>query len=175
MSSLENFNCRYTDLAKAALVRFGEAKVQEYQEAQFRQLTDPLDRVFGRLDFLLEASGGTGRLTKGCLIGVFAQELSFTNLELRNACQELFVRTTEDFTKDLSEAKALHAPDADFDPKSVAVLYISILQGSLIMAKASETNAVLLQNMEQFRSYLQCLFGVKSKPVGQAALDHAHN
>jgi len=155
------------DIAKAALARFGEGKSREFQDAPFRQLADPLDRVFGRLDFAGEASGGTGKVTKGCLVGMFAQELSFTNLELRSACQELFMRTARDFADDLAEAKTLHAPNADFDPKNVAMLYVSILQGSLILAKASETNTVLLENIEQFRRHLQSLFGAASRPAGR--------
>jgi TetR/AcrR family transcriptional repressor of nem operon len=150
------------DLAKAAIIYFTEGKTQEFQEAPFRKLADPLDRVFGRLDFIREANSGTGRVTRGCLFGMFAQELSFTNPELRVACQESFARVIADFQRDLAEAKSAHLPQVDFDPKSVAMLFVSILQGSLILAKVSEANAVLLENIEQFRAYLQSLFGVAS-------------
>src|SRR5258706_8680500 len=80
------------EIAKAAVQRFSEGKTQDFQEAPFRKLADPLDRVYGWLDFIKESAGGTERLTKGCLIGTFAQELSFTHPELRNACQASFLR-----------------------------------------------------------------------------------
>src|SRR6266851_2140173 len=80
------------DIAKAALLRFRERKSQNFQDASFRKFADPLDRVFGRLDFAVEAAGGKAHLTKGCLIGMFAQELSFTHPELRSACQNSFSR-----------------------------------------------------------------------------------
>jgi TetR/AcrR family transcriptional repressor of nem operon len=147
------------DIAKAAVTRFREGKAKDFQDAPFRKLADPLDRVYGRLDFVKESTGGDNHLTKGCLIGMFAQELSFTNPELRNTCQDSFSRMAQDFEKDLSEAKSVHAPKAEFDPKNVAMLYVSIIQGSLMLAKASETNAVLFENIEQFRRYLQSLFG----------------
>ncbi len=147
------------DIAKAALLRFRERKSQNFQDASFRKFADPLDRVFGRLDFAVEAAGGKAHLTKGCLIGMFAQELSFTHPELRSACQNSFSRIVEDFEKDLAAAKAIYAPRAEFEPKDVATLYVSIVQGSLMLAKASESNAVLQQNIEQFRRYLQSLFG----------------
>jgi TetR/AcrR family transcriptional repressor of nem operon len=147
------------DLAKAAVVRFRDGKRQDFDNAAFRKLADPLDRVFGRLDFARESSGGSKHSTKGCLIGVFAQELSFTNPELRNACQDSFLRTAQDFEKDLAAAKSIHAPKAEFDPKNVAMLYVTIIQGSLLLAKAAEANAVLHENIEQFRRYLQGLFG----------------
>ncbi|HTR40005.1 MAG TPA: TetR/AcrR family transcriptional regulator [Pseudomonadales bacterium] len=152
------------DVARAAVSRFQEDKTQIYQEAPFRQLADPLDRVFGRLDFAKEAIGGGKGLTKGCLIGVFAQELAFTNSELRKVCQGAFTWMARDFEADLTAAKAIHAPKAGFDPKKLAQFYISIIQGSLIMAKASGSNDVYLENIEQFRSHLKELFGQGQKP-----------
>lgn len=166
------------DIAKAAVARFQELKAQEFQDAPFRQFADPLERVFGRLDFALETSGGEKRLTKGCLFGMFAQELSFTNPELRDVCNSAFVRIARDFEADLVAAKALHAPQAGFDPYQLAYLYVSIIQGSLVMAKVSGSNDILAQNIHQFRRHLEGLFGLKSgtdsqKPAGSA--DHGRN
>ena len=154
-------------LAKAAISHFSEIKSQDFKEASFRKLPDPLDRIFGRLDFVKESTGGTANLTKGCLVGMLAQELSFTHPELRGVCQDSFSRTLKDFEADLAEAKSVHAADANFNPKDVAQLYVTIIQGSLMLAKASETNAVLQQNIEQFRTYLQSLFGQSSRRSGK--------
>jgi TetR/AcrR family transcriptional repressor of nem operon len=150
------------DIAKAALVRFCEVKHQDFQNAPFRRLTDPLDRVFGRLEFVKESVGDSKHLTKGCLVGILAQELSFTNAELRGDCQDSFTRVARDFENDLTDAKSLHAPKAGFDPKNVAMFYVAIIQGSLVLAKAAEANAVLYENIEQFRRYLQGIFGRSS-------------
>jgi TetR/AcrR family transcriptional repressor of nem operon len=158
------------EIAKAAVTRFREGKAQDFQNAAFRKLADPLDRIYARLDFVKESYGGEARLTKGCLIGMFAQELSFTHPEFRTACQESFLRMAQDFEKDIAEAKAAHAPRADFDPKHVAMLYVSIIQGSLMLAKASEANAVLFENIEQFRRYLQGLFSQKRGAAGKSSV-----
>jgi TetR/AcrR family transcriptional repressor of nem operon len=152
------------------VTRFREGKDQDFQNAAFRKLADPLDRIYARLDFVKESYGGEARLTKGCLIGMFAQELSFTHPEFRTACQESFLRMAQDFEKDIAEAKAAHAPRADFDPKHVAMLYVSIIQGSLMLAKASEANAVLFENIEQFRRYLQGLFSQKRGAAGKSSV-----
>ncbi|MDB6138264.1 MAG: Transcriptional regulator, TetR family [Verrucomicrobiaceae bacterium] len=146
------------DLAKAAAARFREEQAQVMNEAAFRKLEDPLDRVYGRLEFVEESKGGV-QVTRGCLIGDFAQELSFTHPELRSVCEEAFAAMALDFEKDLAEAKARHAPDAGFDPKSVAMLYVSIVQGSMMMAKAADSNAVLKANIAQLRRYVESLFG----------------
>jgi len=85
------------NLAAAAVTRFHELKAKQFAEAPFRNLADPLERVFGRLDFAKESSGGNKGLTKGCLIGMFAQELSFINPELRGLCEDRFARIAGDF------------------------------------------------------------------------------
>lgn len=145
------------EIAKAALAQFGEEKERTFENAPFRKLADPLDRVFGRLGFVIE-SVNPSRLTKGCLIGMLAQELSFANPELRSACQGRFARIAGDFEADLAAAKAAYAPRAAFDPKSLALLYVSIVQGSLLLAKASQSNRVVVENLKQFRAHLQTLF-----------------
>src|SRR5712671_4088794 len=44
------------DLATAAITRFHELRARESADAPFRRLADPLERVFGRLDFAKESS-----------------------------------------------------------------------------------------------------------------------
>jgi TetR/AcrR family transcriptional repressor of nem operon len=151
------------ELAKAALAHFFEGKVKDYEEAPFRKLADPLDRVFGRLDYIEASSGGETRPTKGCLFGVFAQEMALVNPELRVACQGYFTKIAQDFGKDLTDAGAVHKPVVPFDPKALAMLYVSIVQGSLMLAKVAGNNEVLKSNIELFRQNLQQTFGVVSR------------
>jgi TetR/AcrR family transcriptional repressor of nem operon len=148
------------ELAQAALEAFFAGKARDYQAAPFRRLADPLERILGRLDFVEAASGTASKhVTKGCLIGVFAQEMAFTNSALREACQGYFSRMAGDFEKDLTEAKAAYAPKSNFEPKSVAWLYLAIVQGSLLLAKVAGNNSVLAVNIDQFRQYLQGVLG----------------
>jgi TetR/AcrR family transcriptional regulator, transcriptional repressor for nem operon len=153
------------EIAKAAIEWFGESKAREFREADFRKLSDPLERVYGRLDYAKISAGGPTRLTKGCPIGMLAQELSLTHPELRDVCQNYFSRLGQDLALDLAEAKAVHAPEADFDPQKVAMLYVSMMQGSMMLAKTSEHNTVLMENVEQFRRYVAGLF---NQPVPAA-------
>ncbi len=65
--------------------------MKTYQDAPFRKLADPLARVFGRLDFVKTSVGGDHHVTKGCLIGMFAQELAVTNPEIRECLPEFLL------------------------------------------------------------------------------------
>jgi TetR/AcrR family transcriptional repressor of nem operon len=153
------------EIAKAALQHFHEGKVKDYEEAPFRKLADPLDRVFGRLDYVKSSVGGEMHRTKGCLIGVLAQEMALTSPEFREVCNGFFSKIAGDFANDLAAAKAAHAPEAVFEPKRLALFYISLVQGSLLLSKAAGTSDLVAANIEQFRSYLQLLFGLAQLPA----------
>jgi TetR/AcrR family transcriptional repressor of nem operon len=163
------------DIARTALTYFHEDKVHDYEQAPFRKYADPLDRVFGRLDYVKESVGGHGRVTKGCLIGMFAQELAVTNPEIRDVCETFFARMIRDFSHDLAEAKTAHAPDAKFDPKAVAQLYISVVQGSLMLAKIAGKNDALHSSIEQFRVHLKFLFGLTGSKSSAKSADKSRN
>ena len=148
------------DIARAAVAHFFDDRVASYEAAPFRREKDPLDRVFGRLDYVKNTVGDKSHVTKGCLIGMFAQELSVTNPGIREVCQNFFGRMVRDFTQDLADAKAQHAPDAQFDPQMMAQFYHSIVQGSLMLSKIAGNNQVLHDNIEQFRNLLKFHFGL---------------
>jgi TetR/AcrR family transcriptional repressor of nem operon len=163
------------DLARNSLNHFFEGKVQDYNEAPFRKLPDPLERVFGRLDYLKETGGDRSHVTKGCLIGVFAQELAFTNPGLRDICQQFFSRIAQDFARDLAAAKAAHPAAVEFDPLAVAQSYVALMQGSLLMAKTAGNNEVVRQNVDQYATYLKFLFGQAPGKLAASAADKSSN
>lgn len=147
------------DIAKAALFHFYLARLQTSQAAPFRKLPDPLDRVLGRLDFVTESFIDQKYLSKGCLIGMFAQEMSLTNPELRAAASQILERHARDFEEDLTAAKLVHAPAVDFDPYQLARFYVSLHHGGLMLAKASNDNTVFVESVNQFRRHVLMLFG----------------
>lgn len=151
------------DLADTALTTFDEARTELFREAPFRKLADPLDRVFGRLDFERAAILDIGKI-KGCLAGMLAQELALSRKEFRKACGEFFDRRIVDFAADLAAAKAAHRPVVDFDPTSVARFYVAAIQGSQILSKVNGTMEARLEAVEHFRGYVAGLFG-KTAPA----------
>lgn len=150
------------DLANGALATFTEAREELYRDAPFRRLSDPLERVFARLDFDRELIETSGKL-KGCLAGMLAQELAVSRKEFRGACHDFFEHRINDIAADLTAAKAAHAPHASFDPKGVATFYVASVQGSQILSKVSGNNDVRLENIEHFRTYLRGLFGLSER------------
>jgi TetR/AcrR family transcriptional repressor of nem operon len=151
------------DLAQTAMSDFREKRLLDMANAPFRKLADPLDRIFARLDYVKSSQEGLSPSARGCLVGMFAQELASTNPEFRRACLDSFRQSAKDFEKDLTEAKALYAPKAEFDPEKLASLYVSLYQGSKMISKTLDSHQILSDNLDQFRLCLEALFGRMGK------------
>src|SRR5262245_2874839 len=106
-------------LGRLVAERFAASAREQFQSAPFHQKKDPLDRVFGRVDFFLESSRRPGS-AKGCLLGTFVQELAETHPAIREVCANCFAEVARSFQQDLDEAKAKHAPRARWDTRSLA-------------------------------------------------------
>lgn len=146
------------DITKAAANHFHEFQQRLFDGADFRSIADPLDRVHGRLDFLAELASNP-QIPKSCLIGNLAQEVSGTHDDIRRVCQSAFESGAADFERDVAAAKLKHAPKATFQPASLGQLYLTLIQGSMVMAKAAKNPAILAENVEHLRRYIESLFG----------------
>jgi TetR/AcrR family transcriptional repressor of nem operon len=145
------------DLASAALDRFVAAKAAGFQQAPFVKKHDPLERVYGLVDFVVEMSK-SAQPVQGCLLGNFAQELSDTHPNIRKQCAQHFAQWADGFKRDLDQAKSLHAPKAAFDTQSLAEHFIAVLEGALILAKARQDRRVIGEHLRHFKQYLTSLF-----------------
>ena len=132
-----------------------------FARAEFNKSSDPLERLYEFLDFIAQAGCGPGQV-QGCLIGNLTQELANTHPQFRACCAEKLNGFAGHIQTMLREAGAKHGTKAAFDPESVATLFVSLMQGSLLLAKARQDKSVLAENVAHFRAYLDTLFG-KSK------------
>jgi TetR/AcrR family transcriptional regulator, transcriptional repressor for nem operon len=146
------------DLGKVVAERFYAGMRDGVESAPFRKKQDPLDRVMGFVDFLIERSRHPAA-QKGCLLGTFVQELAETHPKIRSVCAACFEEQTEFLKKDLEEAKAKYAPRARWSPESLARHLIAVVQGSIILAKASQDRSVFEEGLGHFKRYLKCVFG----------------
>jgi len=149
-------------IGQAAVSYFSCCQQEATDKAPFNQLEDPLDSILGMLDFFAEkATDPNG--PKACLVGNLAQELAQTHPAIRGCCEESFNHWTKGIASLLRAAKEKHQPSSDFEPDSVATMMLSLIQGSLVVAKARQNPDVLVQNVKHFRSFIESLFGI-NKP-----------
>jgi TetR/AcrR family transcriptional repressor of nem operon len=145
-------------LGRAVAERFYLAAQQRFESAPFRQLKDPVDRVLGFLDFLLERTRSSSEF-RGCLLGTFVQELSQTHPGIRSVCAMGFEGMAGLLRQDIAEAKRLCDPEARWNPQSLAEHMIAVVQGTIILAKAKQDRKVIEESLGHLKDYLKSVFG----------------
>lgn len=143
------------DLGKELLERYLEGEKKCAHDATFRKETDSLKRVYGLIDYMIEKFQDS----KGCLIGTFTQELSDTHPGIRKICEKAFQGLVEVIKSDLDAAKAQYLPQSHLDTKSLAEHFVSVLEGSIILAKARQDHAVVKTSLSHFKNYIKTIFG----------------
>ncbi len=145
------------ELGKELVERFAQG-VRGFMETALSSAgDDPLDRVYALVDTFIKSSENPE--FKGCLVGMFSQELSKTHPEIMALCTKSFEGAANIFKENLSQAKIKYAPKASFDVNSLAECFIAISQGSMIMMKAQQDRSLIKKNLTHFKQYLNYLFG----------------
>jgi TetR/AcrR family transcriptional regulator, transcriptional repressor for nem operon len=144
------------ELGRVLAERFITMMRDNFAAAPFRSKEDPLDRVFGYIDFLVQKARSP--MTKGCLLGTLVQELSQTQPAIRSVCAAGFEAQAKSLQRDLEEAKAKYVPRARWSSQSLAEHVIAVAQGAIILAKAKQDKKVMEESLEHERQYLKCLF-----------------
>lgn len=145
------------DLGKEVLARFVAGIGLKMQTAAFRKKADPLQRVYGYIDFLTEMFRDPAA-PRACLLGHFSQELADTHPAIRTQCARHFGQWAAVLAQDLEAAKTKYAPRSGIDPRGLAEHLIAVIEGSLILARASQDKKVMEKNLQHFRRYLDSLF-----------------
>ena len=147
------------DLGKAVLEQFCCA-AQEKMYACCCQAgeSDPLQRVYAHIDFVIDVSKNPAA-SLGCLLGTFAQELSDTHPKMRALCAAGFQEWAKLIAQDLREAKARHKVKVDFEPHDLAEYFIALIEGSQILARTKQSPKIIQKNMEHLRKYIKSIFG----------------
>jgi TetR/AcrR family transcriptional repressor of nem operon len=144
-------------LSNELLERFC-ASGRRTQEAFCGDETDPLKRVYRYIDGAIQMASDPA-MSKGCLLGLFAQELSDTNPRIRRACTCAFDDWAKGFGKELARAKTKYAPRAAFEPRELAEHLIAVMEGSMVLGKAKQDMSIVARHLRHFKSYVRSLFG----------------
>lgn len=145
------------DLGKAVLERYVLSMFQIVQNAPFSKKSDPLQRLYGYIDFMIEVSKDPARRS-GCLLGNFAQVLSDTHPEIRTQCETYFRKWAEMLKRELDQAKTVHAVKQKIDSQGLADHFIALFEGSLMLSKTRQDQKVIAKNLEHFKRYLKSIF-----------------
>jgi TetR/AcrR family transcriptional regulator, transcriptional repressor for nem operon len=147
------------DLAIGAMDRWNRLCSAMFADAAYNRLKDPLERLFGYLDFRETLLQKEGVSAYACLFGTVVQEVYATHPALLAASSQALDRSVASIVHDVAAAKKLYAPGARWSAQSLACFIQAELQGSFLFAKARQGPEVIKANIEHLRGYLRLLFG----------------
>ncbi|MEK7388254.1 MAG: TetR/AcrR family transcriptional regulator [Elusimicrobiota bacterium] len=139
------------DLGRVLIERWAARRKTDHAK-MFGADADPLVRLFRYADSLA-AAADSGTLLKGCLLGSFALELS-TVPPIRKACERGFAEWTEQLSHEIALAKERHAPRASLSPIQSAEQFIAVIEGAVMMSKASGDGGIVRRAADRFKTEL---------------------
>ena len=145
------------ELGVAAARRWSEVTGPLFAKADYHRHVDPLDRIFGYIEFRAAiAEGPLEAFT--CFAGTTVQEVFASSDAMRTACGEAIfghaVRLAEDFRAALERHPARMSVTAE----SLANYTQTVLQGGFVLSKAHGDRTPLLEALDHLKNYLTLLF-----------------
>jgi uncharacterized protein YbaA (DUF1428 family) len=96
------------------------------------------------------------------------QETYDSHPAIRAACREGIESHARTLVPMIAQAKALHAPDADWNAENLALYTQAALQGAFVVAKAQGNSSIAVQFIAHLRSYVQSLLTPHKQASGNA-------
>lgn len=138
-------------LGEAVLAKFWNDSEQRQVTAAYRKETDPAKFLEGFLDHAIEIYKDP-ELQKGCMLAIFTMELAESNEALFKAASRHFDTFQADLMGMLERAFA--SKDLSIDAQSWCDLYISTLEGSLLLAKSKNDPQAITRALTLYKSLL---------------------
>lgn len=150
------------ELAKSLLQRY-----LDQDEAFFRQLferadslsEDPLQQMLIFLKLYAEAMDDLCTTHPGCLVAAYTYESQQFDEEVKALAREGMLSWRKLFEDRLARIAERYPLKLESSLTDMADMLTSIIEGSIVMSRVLNSNAVLGQQLMQYRAYLRLVFG----------------
>ena len=156
------------DLGAQTLKGFFESMCASLGAAARPASADPLDRVgalMQRMAGILSSKQGP----TGCLIATFIIDTAEADPDFRALCAHYVAELIRILQADLQAAIDHYAPERQIDSEQLACYCISVLEGSLLMARARANKGALEHNSELLMAQLRYLLRRPMPKLGAPA------
>jgi TetR/AcrR family transcriptional repressor of nem operon len=128
-----------------------------FAQADYHRHADPLDRIFGYLDFRATIARGPLEAFT-CFAGTTVQEAFASSAAIRDACAEAIFDHAARLAEDFRAAIEQYPPQLPVTADSLALYTQTVLQGGFVLAKAKDNRAPLVDALTHLRQYIALLF-----------------
>jgi TetR/AcrR family transcriptional repressor of nem operon len=145
------------ELGVAAAQHWSDVTGPLFAEADYHGHADPLDRIFGYIDFRAAIANGPLEAFT-CFAGTTVQEVFASSEAMRAACGDAIFGHAERLAQDLRAALERHPARMSVTPESLAIYTQTVLQGGFVLSKAQGDRSPLLEALAHLKNYLTLLF-----------------
>jgi TetR/AcrR family transcriptional regulator, transcriptional repressor for nem operon len=132
-----------------------------FDGAPYHDLSDPLERVLGYIDFRLELIDG-GPQEFSCVAGTMVQEAFLSSPAIRDACDASISGNAGKLVRDIELAMAQRGVKG-IGAESLALHMQVVLQGAFVLAKAKGGPSIARESIIHLRRYFELLFAQTSR------------
>ena len=156
------------ELAVMATHHWNDGTGAAFAGAGYHSLPTARERVLAYLD--LRGQMLAGELADfTCLLGTMVQEAYATHPVIREACRAGIEGHAHTVALDIAEARALHAPDADWRPQELALYIQAVLQGAFVLAKAQGSAAIAQRSVTLLRAHIESLLPMRAAAASSSS------
>lgn len=145
------------ELALAAMAHYDSLSDALFASAPYHDAADPLSRLISYVEFRKAIlRGDLPDFT--CFAGTIVQEAYRTHPDLAAAGERSIVGHAKVLEADVRAAMREHGIRRTWTAKSLTLYMQAVIQGSLILAKATGSAKVAAESLDHLRRYLELLF-----------------
>jgi TetR/AcrR family transcriptional regulator, transcriptional repressor for nem operon len=144
-------------LAEAVLVMFWDEVRVRQEKANYQRASDPLSKMLGYIDHTIDTYGDP-RIRRGCLLAIYILELKETYPLIYSQTVKNIQHWRDDLHSMLNSLHKTQQSSQHFNPLDWTDLFISTLEGSLILAQSLDDVTVVRKTLSLYKSQLQTCF-----------------
>lgn len=153
------------DLARALVQRYAE-RDSAHLESQLSRAEklgrDPLQQVLIFIGLLQEEVDQMTDPGAGCLIASFIYQFEDLDADIRTISAESFLEWRQRLGAKFEAAIAQTPPKLPVKAEELADAIVSTFEGGFVMMRVLQDPKQLVQQLTQYRNYIELLFGVTS-------------
>ncbi|MFW5925326.1 MAG: TetR/AcrR family transcriptional regulator [Myxococcota bacterium] len=151
-------------LAKAILHRYMERDdvlLDDVFNRGHELAEDPLQAFLVGLKLLAETMGNLPQANPGCLVATYSYQESLFDREVRELNRRIVLHWRARFRGYLEAILERHEPRDPFDPDSLADMVSTVIEGGLVLGRATGERRILPEQIMLLRNYIKLLFEPK--------------
>ncbi len=146
------------ELALVLVDRYFTGLTRKLSGGNWSSVVDPTERLLAFLDHAKKVTKGP-LLRRGCLLGSFALDLAETHPQVREAIEERFRQLIGVLEPVIDRAMKASRVRSEVKSNNLAQQFVSVLQGSIVLAKAYGDHKQVVEAVRCYDSMLRAVLG----------------